>query len=154
VATGVNVDFKLLGAVELERAFKQLPPASEKKVVRSALRKAAKRIRKVSESLIPRGPDKPEGQHLADVGLKVRALKRSRKRVGVLILTPTRGELGIGATDKSYYPAHLELGHRGVPAHPYMRDAMHSHRSAELAQIGRDIGAGIEREARRLGKKK
>lgn len=149
----IAIDFEFLGLPKLKRAFDLLPDVVGKKIVQSAIRKAAKPVKAKAESLIPRGPDKPQGQHLADVGLKIKSMRRSRSGFGVLIVTPSREELGIDPKEKGFYPVHLELGHGNVPAHPYMRDAMDSMRDQTRLKIGAEIIKGIEREAKKLARR-
>lgn len=144
------VDIRVLGVPELERALKRLEGKTQRKVVRAALRKSAKRTQgRVVDNLS---------------GLKVNVLTgalreafknapiRGRTRRGVMrvgITFPERDALGIDASDPYYYPTAVEYGHGDVPAHPYLRPAIDEHRGKEVAAIGRDIGKGIEREAGR-----
>ena len=94
----------------------------------------------------------------ATVAAKVHALKRSRVRMGYGIDMPTRAELGLDPTDKGYYPAHVEYGYIRkdgvqVPGKYPIRSAVNDHAAAELKEIGEDIGKGIEKQARKLGRR-
>ena len=67
---------------------------------------------------------------------------------------PTREQLGIPKKDRGgkkagYYPVILEYGTSRMAARPWMRPAIDDTADSEKAQIGRDIGKGIERLARK-----
>lgn len=150
------VDISMVGDKEVERMFAQLPDASQKKVVRPAFRKSAKRTKARIVTNLSGHPVTPQsGKLLAAMKrVKIRAMKRSRARVGVVVPLPTREEVGISPEDKHYYPAAVEYGHSRAPAKRFIRNAVNDHEADELRMIGTDIGKGIEREARRLARKR
>ncbi len=142
----------LEGEKELQGALLALDKNMQKKIVRKASRVSAKIFHKKAKEIL-RGlssPDTPpekrrDLRNLANK-LKVRALKRSRKRFGVTVRTPTREELGMSKDADYYWPAHYELGflHTSgahVEQTPYMRAAF----DLKLAEARR----AFEREARR-----
>lgn len=102
-------------------------------------------------------------QHFARLRntFNVKALKRSRRRVGFSVWTGTRQQLGV--TGKHYYPAHVEWGHRlsgrarslvrsgaagraraRVKPYPYLGPAFHGHESGILIQLANDVRARIQ----------
>lgn len=141
------VDIRLLGDKKLERLLRKLEPRVQKKVIRSAMRKAAKPVLARAKTLVPVRTGKRSGPLIR--GMKIKSLKRSRFRVGVLLQTPTREELGLSADDKYYYPSAIELGTSKTPAHPFFRNAMDQMRDVSMAIVRREIGNGIIREALR-----
>lgn len=144
------VDISVLGDKELEKRLRRLEGKTQRKVVRQALRKSAKRIKTHVDTNLS--------------GLKVNVLtgalreafrntpikgatRRGVIRVGIPF--PERELLGIAPSDPHYYPTAVEYGHGNVPPHPYLRPAVDEHKALEFTVIGRDIGKGIEREASR-----
>lgn len=140
------VDISMLGDKALQRALKRLPIVVERKIVRQAIRKGAKILQAAATANIPR----VTGRHtdlLRDVGIKIKAIKRSRGRFGVLIMSPTREELDIPADDKYYWPAVIEFGSPTSPAYAYERRAKEEKQGEVLALAARVIAGGIIREA-------
>lgn len=125
----------------------------QKKLVRQALKKSSKRLKKEVERRIATIPLVDTGQYLRAVqGAKLRAGKRSRKRIVMGIEKPTRAELGISPDDKAYYPNALEYGTPTAPAKPHWRPAVDENAKAEFKAIGEDLRRGIEREAAKAKK--
>ena len=148
----VAVDISELGDEQLSKNLAQIERAVQKKIVRKALRKAAKEI------------ILPHAKALAPVdtgrlrkSLKIRAAKRSRNRIGVKLEAGTREKLGIPADAKGYYPLALELGYvnRGGQFEkpwPYMRPALYDNRAELTGRVAELIGEGIEAEAAKVPK--
>lgn len=146
-----GIDISMVGDKALQKKFKRLEGVAQKRVIRKALRASAKRIKarvvaKVSGD--PVGVQTGRYRQAIKAG-KVKAIPRSRGRIGLGIAMPLRSELGISPDDKHYFPAALEYGSDTAPARPHFRPAVDEHKTEELRQIGRDIGDGIEREAKR-----
>lgn len=152
--------------VEGDRAvmklFESLEPTVKKKVIRPELRKAAKRANKRLVHNLSGAVVKPHtGRWLAaQTGVKPKAIKRSRKGIGVVIGFPEREELGIAPDDKWFYPAAVEHGTekdrqgRGpLPAFAPIRKAVDDHAAEETRIISAGIRAGTIREAKKLGRK-
>ncbi len=95
--------------------LRALPIAMARKIAPKALRKTGKHLLEKTKDATP----VDEGN--LRKALKLRTMKRSKARSGVFIPLPTRGDLGISATDPGYYPAIIEFGQEGVPANPYIR---------------------------------
>ena len=154
------VDIRLIGDKALIRALSKLPVTSQKKAVRPALRKAAKRLRgHIVENVSGTPVGVVSGRTLAAfTAARIRALKRSRSAIGVGVVMPTREELGIDPGDKWFHPAATEYGTveregRGsIDETRFIRDAVDIHKAREIATLGTDIGKGIERHWRRLTK--
>jgi hypothetical protein len=82
--------------------------------------------------------------------LNLKPMRRRKHRVGYIVVTGTRQQLGIQG--KYYYPAHLELGHAGphgsprrTRPHPYLRPAIKN--ETLLERLASEIRSGIERHA-------
>lgn len=151
------VDIALLGDKELERKLAKLAtPASQKRAVRPALRKSNKRLKAhVVANLSGRVVKPRTGRWLrATIAAKVKAVKRSRGEIGTAFAMPTREELGIDPGYEWYYPFAVEYGHPApgrehASAKAPIRQAVNSHATEELLRIGKDVGKGIEKEAKK-----
>lgn len=142
-------DISLLGSEQLSRALAALPEKLERRVITRAMRQVGKYYATLAAARAPR-----ERGKLA-VSFKVRSMKRRRHRVGVMIQTGTRAQLGIDPKQRGYYPAHIELGFRdraGVhhAANPYMRSSLRTGQSAIFAILRQEIDNGIESEMRKM----
>lgn len=140
-------DMGMLGAPALEKALAALPDKLERKILIRAMRQVGKFYMALAKARAPRDTGK------LGATMKVRSLKRRKGRVGVMIQTGTRTQLGIDPKQRGYYPAHTEFGHRdraGVhhPANPYMRTSLKTGESAIFAILRQEIDNGIERETR------
>ncbi len=162
------------GDAQAQAALAGLPDKLERRVLASALRTVAKQLLPAIKAATPIGKpytrvtrgrtrQGPQGASRAirfrrETGgrlrrsLKIRALKRSRRRVGVAIVTGTRVELGI--TGRGYYPAHQEFGfrtrgsRRAVASKRYMKHPATAHRGSLLGTLAAAIRAGVEQEIR------
>lgn len=141
------IDISMLGDKKLQRQLSKLPARVEKRIVRKALRAAARPVLRAAKQKCP------VDTGALKKGLKIRARKRSRKSFGVDVSTPTREKLGIASDSKWYYPALVEYGYvrKGITyaARSFLRSAKDATRSAALAILKREIGAGVIREARK-----
>lgn len=102
------------GDRELEREFNELPEKLRRTVFRKAVRASARPVLEAARQNL-HALDNPLTDRRSTYALartlRIRAIKRSRRKVGVHILTGTREELGIPPKAKGYWPAALELGH-------------------------------------------
>src|SRR5262245_58310623 len=135
---GGKFNIEMLGVPELSKALAQLPDNLERKVMVQATKKAAQFYKTLAEARAPRD----EGKLASN--FKVKAMKRSRRRVGYLIQTGTRAELGIDPKDQGYYPAHVEFGHldragQQQAPNPYMRNALRQGSEAIYAILRQEI---------------
>lgn len=166
----LSVSFTLTGNERLDRAFEELPNRLQKKVLREALRPAAKVIQGQAKSNIPKRSGK------GAESLKVKAGKRSRSRpdqVSVLVITAAGwfkgseyylafGELGfkLGSRKAYTFPAGLryKLGRNmwlkqriPVGGKHWIKGALDQRRAEATALAKAKIAEGIEREAAALG---
>jgi len=149
------VDIKMLGDKRLSRALEKLPAIAQKRVVRKALRKSAKRQVGYVVALAPEDTGAlKRGYRIA----KVRALRHWRHIMGAGLDNPYRDTLGISPDDKWYYPFALEYGTkqrkgRGrIAAMRFIRDAVDRHAETEYRLLSQEIGHGIQAEWSRLAK--
>jgi hypothetical protein len=140
----------ITGDVELDRKFRELPIKVEKKVLRDALRPAAKVILDAARALAPSRSGLLKGS------LKVRAQGRSRRRpnaVGFVVQTAEGDYKG-----ETFYGAFLMLGHRLgsrklgnrrrlIAGKNFLRQALDTSGEAAKADALERIKEGIEREA-------
>jgi hypothetical protein len=142
--------FRLEQDAAIQQALLNLVPQLEKKVMRQALRAAARPLLEQVRHNI--AALRITGAHTGPLlrGMRLRALKRRRRGdFGVGIMTPPRVDLGIPPTSKWFYPAHIELGTRRTPARPYMRQALSTKGDAALTILRQAILAGIEHLSQR-----
>lgn len=99
-----EVSIHIEGYDDLSRRLMALPFKIRAKVVRPALRAGAKFV-------ATRAAATSYSRRLRSATWMVRAMTRSRQRVGVSVLSPKAGALGITRAD-GYWPAFQELGYR------------------------------------------
>lgn len=138
--------FTIDGVDELLRKIKRLRRGNElKKLIRQTLRKAGRPVLASARSFAP------EDERTLSGSIKLRASKRSRRSIGVVIGPGSRAELGI--TSSGYYPAHQHFGlskhERQMQKDPYLRDAMDVNLENSKRTIAEDLGRGIEKIALR-----
>lgn len=126
-------DISLLGDKELQRQFQQLPLVVQRKLLRQSFRAA---LRPVLAAARARAP-KVTGRMART--LRLRAMKRRRGQLGLMIISGTREALGIPPDSRSYYPAHVELGTSQMPAEPYLRPSFDSQRESMVQTLARGI---------------
>ena len=133
MAFSVDIDFK--GDVGLQRAFNELTGPKQKKAVRKGLRAGAKPIAERARQLVPRDKGKLRKS------IKVKAEKRSRSGLGVIVTSGDDGNLFTGDT---YYGGMVEYGTTKMRARPFFRPAFDSlkDRAAEVAR--KEIGIAVE----------
>lgn len=147
------IDISVLGDKKLEKMLAKLEPKVQKRVMRKTLRASTKRLKVEVIKNLSGDPvhilDKrgTGGWAAQQKKVPVKALKRSRGRMGYTLPFPTREALGISPEDKFFYPAAVEYGHPRAPAKAPIRSAVNSRSAVELSIIAREIGRGIEREA-------
>lgn len=138
---------RIEGAKQIERRLKTLPAKVAGKITRQALRAGAKVIQAQAVS------DAPRQTGLLARSIKVRAAKRKRGRIGILV--QTAGGFFKGRT---YYGAFQEFGwrvgprrlgnkRRQVPGKHFMREAFDSQKVEAAQVVTEQLKAGIEREA-------
>lgn len=147
-----GIDISMIGDKGLERAFKRLPVALQKKGVRRAFTRAARPILKAVRSRVPGSGERHKALRS---GIKSRAGRRTRR--GIIrrwILLPTRAELGIPADAKHYWPAALEYGHIAgggtfVAPRSYLRTGFDATEKLAEAIIRKELGDFVAAEWRK-----
>jgi hypothetical protein len=88
--------------------------------------------------------------------IKVKAVKRSRRTVGRVVMLPTRDTLEIPSGYSFYYPAAIEYGvkfnyvmGRPQPAKRIMRTVYQRHHSAIQAAVQKHAREAVNKEAKR-----
>jgi hypothetical protein len=149
-------DFKVTGLAEVNRMLAKLPDNVQKNVVAQAERKSSRRlIAKIADAA-----DRLFVDGTGKLAAALRALKpktrRTRGAVSVLGFLPTRAALGIAEKGGGYYPTAQEYGfrHAGsgkfIQPKSYIRATVNANQDAETATMAKDIGVGIEKEAKKL----
>lgn len=137
MASSVTVE----GEQRVIAKLKTLPGKIEKKITRTALRKSAKLVQSKAKSLVPVGRT---GQLKKQI--KVRAMKRKRGRVGIMVRV-----WGGGFTD-AFYASFVQFGHdlvRGdkvvgrIDANDFLKAASESQEQQIRNLIITDIRQGI-----------
>ena len=141
----IGMSIKLTGHQALDRKFGELPGAVQKRVLRDALRPAAKTILAAIQRLTRRVSGRTARSYT------VRAGKRSRRfpnRVSFVVITSADRFAG-----ERYYVPFAVLGHRAgrsrVPGSRVPQRALEQAGPQARAEAIRLIAAGIQREARR-----
>jgi HK97 gp10 family phage protein len=126
-------DISLLGDRELQQQFRALPLAVQRKLLRQSFRAALRPVLTAARAAAPRLTGR-----LART-LRLRALRRRRGQLGMMVISGTRESLNIPADHPWYYPAHVELGTSKMPAQPYLRPAFDTQREHMLQTLARGI---------------
>lgn len=141
------IDIQLLGAKELSRQLNNLDRQMAQNIVRRAMTQAAKPVVQTARALVRR-----KSGRLAK-SIKSKVLKsrwnRGSRRIGRVIVTGSRKELGIPADASGYYPSTLELGSSHVPAKPYLRPAIDRNERIVRNVLRTVIGQGIDKQIKK-----
>lgn len=138
--TSKSFDIRLIGGRKMQRRFDAIDQKTRGKVLRKALRAGGKLIHAQAKI------NTPVLTGARRRATKLRALKRSRKRVGVQIIVD-RNALGIPG-GKYFYPAAGEYGTDDQDADQAMRKALESKRAAANEKVRDTLWAGIRDAAR------
>lgn len=132
------IDITMLGDKALQRRLNRLELKTGRKIVRRALRDAAKIHASAAKA------EAPVDTGATKAGIRVRAVTGLRRgNFGVMSRTGTREEMGIPSDSKWYYPAIVEYGTPTTPANPFMRRAFEQNRQRMIDSIRRDLWSGI-----------
>jgi len=124
---------------KLNKKLKQLESKIEKKIVRQALRAGARVVAKEAKQLAPVDTGELKSK------IKVWALKRSRKKIGVLVGTSAKEYTG-----DQFYAAFIEYGTKDQPAKPFLGPAAEAKGPEAAAVVEKTLAEGIEREIAKL----
>lgn len=134
-----KIEFKIEGALEMERLLKQLGPEVASRVGDQAVRAAAKPIVEEAKRLVP-----VDTGRLRDSITVVTERKRKGDNERVAL---------IGFEKPVSRRAHLtEFGTKHAAARPFMRPALDSKVGEALGEMGKVLARGIDREAKKLAK--
>ena len=138
-----KIEFKIEGALEMERLLKELGPQVAARAGDKALRAAGKVIVDRAKELVP-----VDTGELRD-SITVQAPKR-RRRQG-------ERQMLVGFERPTSAIAHLvefgtapHGGHPGTAPHPFMTPALDEKAGEALDKMGKALGEGITRAAERL----
>lgn len=140
-----DVDISILGDAELQAGLRRLPVAAQKKVVRRAMRNTAKRMR---AAILPNVPVLTGRLRKEIARSSIRAIRRSRNKLGATVALPTREAMGIKPDSKWYYPAILEYGSPKTGLKPirYFRESVDASWPEERKILSEELRSGIESE--------
>lgn len=137
--------FQIQGAAELDQLLQELPVATAKRVLRSALMAGGTVVVKEAKSTAPVGV---YTSHVPPGHQKFGPLASNIRR-GVIKTAEWSMAVGVGIS-KAYWGSFQEFGTSRMAAHPWLRRAWESSKIAALQAFGKSLGTGIEREALRL----
>ena len=168
--TSVRID----GLKPLLKRLKELPPRVQRHVLRPAVTKASTPIVKTAKRLAPEGegltPDGRERPHLKKTITKTRAKLSRKTGTVVVVVGPEKNKaphshlvhdgtvphtitltkpLQLGRVT---LPAGFVIHHPGSKANPFLSNAVEANRSKSQGILKREIRAGIEKQAKQLGK--
>ena len=144
-----GIDIRLFGDRELERKLERFERKVQRKMIARVFRDHLEVIRDRIVRNLSGNPVHPDSGRLRNAmrSARKRAVsRRPRQMIRIGIAWPTRAELGIDADDPHFFPAAIEFGHRGAPAHPFMRPAIDAYRRLDVARIARRLRRMIRRE--------
>lgn len=132
-----NVRF---GVAKFDRPLKQLETRLQRKVIRQALRAGARVILPEAKANAPVG----ETGNLKD-SIRVWALKRSRRRIGVKVGSSTHAYKG-----DQFYGAFIEFGTSKMEPRPWLAPAIESKKGEAARVVDQTLEAGIKREIKAI----
>jgi len=137
------------GAKELEHVLKQLPTHIAERVLKNAVRAGANVIRDEAKQLAPvsseshrnwKGRTVPRG--ILRASIKTMFVKHSKSSVAFAV--------GLSRKSWGFYGRFLEFGTSKMKPSPWLRPAFDAKGREALDAIGKALGRGIERAAKRL----
>lgn len=144
------VDMTVLGNRALIRKLEKLPAAMQKRAVRPALRRSAKRVNKAATLKLARIWRQVTGVTLtAFKGVKVRSFT-TKRGLNFAAPLPTRSDLGISPDDRFFYPQALEYGTNVLRGRSWLRSTADEMKEQEFRKMGSEIGIKIEDLARSI----
>lgn len=146
---------RLHGAKEMEAVLKQLPDYISKRVVTGALRSGAKVVLEEARRLAPVGHESKGRVRLRTTKKgKVTIANYGKLKLNLRIVDITRKRehsatmaVSVG---KAFWGMFLEFGTRFMAKRPFMRPAFEATQYAALDAIGKSLGDGIEKAAKKL----
>lgn len=136
-------EFKISGFDETVRNLRQLPQEVAGKVLNAALRTAAIPMAATAAYTAPRSDTPTRAGHMAD------AIKL-RKFTDQASTNDLEANYWIGPDRSHFYASFSEWGTRNEAARPFMRPAFDRDGQALIDRLGKELGSGVERAAKRL----
>lgn len=127
----MTASIQLLGEKSMRRAFERLEPTARKRVFRKAVRKGLKKMLQRAKAFVP----KVSGDLLRS--LKVRAIRRSRVRLGLQL---------VAGGDRAPHAFHVETGTRNRAASPFLRPAFDAEKEQLVTDITTELNRAIDEE--------
>lgn len=142
------------GGAELARLLDQMPKRLADKIQRQTMQQVTKDVASAITASAPVGPHKKKKRARLKANIAVRALKRSRTRIGyrTIIKNPELFKTTTKAGVEHFYPTVVEYGSakRNISPHPFIRPAFEAKRASSLAKIREGIMQGIQQEVSRV----
>ena len=130
----MRMDIKITGIKQIEKKLSGMETKIARKVVRQALKKAAKPILAAAKR------NAPVKTGALKKSLRVRVMKKKKHRYGVMVATSAKWFTG-----ETFYAAFVEYGTKHLPARPFLRPAMDSQKTAAEKILKQEILSGIEK---------
>lgn len=151
-----DIKFSLTGFDDLKRTLEELNVESATKVGTVATREGAKMVKAALVQAAPVGTEPTEKTRRTKSGKlvtfdygRLRANIRIRKLKGS---NQHQIKFGVGI-GSAFWGLFSEFGTRHQPARPWLRPAFETIGPKVIQEMGRLLGIGITREAKRLGRK-
>ncbi len=128
------------GVRELDKLLKKLPERVARNVVRGAVRKAGKVVETEMRTRAPVGPTGNLKASIGQIGVRQPDKRKVVRTVGALR----------GGGFKGYHAHLVEFGTVKMPARPFIRPAWDQTQGEALKVMGKELGKGVEKAARRL----
>lgn len=136
-------EFKIYGFDETVSALRRLPQEIAGKVLDSAMRKAGVPMAQDASRSAPRSDTPSAAGHMADsIGLRKFTDQNSGNDLEV--------NFWIGPDSRHFYGLFPEFGTIHESAHPFMRPAFDRGDRSVIDDLGKELGPGVERAAKRL----
>lgn len=138
------IDISLLGDKKLERALAKLPPLSQVRAVKPAIRKSAKRMRPKVAAATPVNTGRLK-QEMETAPIRG-TTKKGLIRIGMVQPLEAREAIKLNV---------LEYGsaQRGLAPTRFVRNTVDKNASAEHRQMGKDIGHEIVKQWGKLNRR-
>ena len=152
----MTVRFELNGVDDLKRTLGELATESANKVGTTATREAANLVKAAFIAAAPVGTEPTEKTRKNKRGASIKFdYGRLKDNIRIRKSRPDKQHqikygVGIGA---AFWGLIQEFGSKFMAARPWMRPAFDGVASQVVAEIGRLVGLGITREAKRLQRK-
>ena len=140
-----SFNVKITGAKELDKLLKMLPQRMSRKIVRAALRKAARPMLKDAKAGIPKKSKQNSGKTRRD--LKIRNIPNSKPLA--VAIAGSRAKNG-----RDYIMRFLEFGTVKQTARPFLRPAFDKNAEKALRILVEEIKTRLLKEAAKMAGRK